>query len=245
MTFLPAPLPPSPATPPRPRMRPPPGPARPVICASLLPSQHLPRTVLASTRCACQGRCPWGGGAVGEAGGWDSSPGFASTPSWTLPDSGPWFPHCLGLMGGETEAQRGEVTSRGRQPRAPEGQLCSERGVGLKPAPGTGRLQLWAGDLTSPSLRLPMSDMGMTVPSSVLRPGGAGSGVPERSEPWDLPSGSCQAAGEKILTPNPQPCVIRAPRGRRDPRRARLEARAGVGRVKGVPEMLPDVGSQF
>lgn len=191
------------------------------------------------------GQVSLGGGAVGEAGGWDSSPGFASTPSWTLPDSGPWFPHCLGLMGGETEAQRGEVTSRGRQPRAPEGQLCSERGVGLKPAPGTGRLRLWAGDLTSPSLRLPMSDMGMTVPSSVLRPGGAGSGVPERSEPWDLPSGSCQAAGEKILTPNPQPCVIRAPRGRRDPRRARLEARAGVGRVKGVPEMLPDVGSQF
>lgn len=82
------------------------------------------------------------GGAVGEAGGWDSSPGFAATPSWTLPDSGPWFPHCFGLMGGETEAQRGEVTSRGRQPRAPEGQLCSERGVGLKPAPGTGRLRL-------------------------------------------------------------------------------------------------------
>lgn len=61
MTFLPAPLPPSPATPPRPRTRPPPGPARPVICASLLPNQHLPRTVLASTRCACQGRCPPGG----------------------------------------------------------------------------------------------------------------------------------------------------------------------------------------
>lgn len=66
MTFLPAPLPPSPATPPRPRTHPPPGPARPVICASLLPSQHLPRTVLASTRCACQGRCPWGGAPWGR-----------------------------------------------------------------------------------------------------------------------------------------------------------------------------------
>lgn len=61
MTFLPALLPPSPATPPRPRTHPPPGPARPVICASLLPSRHLPRTALASTRWCLPEQISWGG----------------------------------------------------------------------------------------------------------------------------------------------------------------------------------------
>lgn len=123
--FPPVLLLPSPATPPRPRTRPLPDPARPVTSASSLQSQRLPQTALVSTRwCLPERVFPRGeflenGMGLGRARGLDYSPGIAlvffMTPSWMLPNSGPQFPHCLGLMGGETEPQRGEVTSQGLQ----------------------------------------------------------------------------------------------------------------------------------